>query len=169
MLLQSPSARDRTEFLALVHASRGLHRGRASPAKTPSEFAKFVARSRRPAYATGIVRRRHDGSLVGVVELSQIVHGNFRSSYLGYWIGAPFAGRGFMTEAVALMVRHAFVTLRLHRVEANVQPDNAASIAILRRLGFEREGFSRRYLRIAGRWRDHERWALLVEDWRAAR
>jgi ribosomal-protein-alanine N-acetyltransferase len=68
-----------------------------------------------------------------------------------------------MTEAVGLVVRDAFRRLRLHRLEANVQPGNRASIRLVRRLGFRREGYSPRYLKIQGRWRDHERWALLAD------
>jgi ribosomal-protein-alanine N-acetyltransferase len=71
-----------------------------------------------------------------------------------------------MTEALGLALRHAFHEVRLHRVEANVQPANTRSIHLLRRLGFKKEGISRRYLKIGGRWRDHERWALLAEDCR---
>lgn len=73
-----------------------------------------------------------------------------------------------MSEALDLTLRHAFGALRLHRVEANVQPDNTASIALVRRAGLRLEGFSPRYLKVAGRWRDHERWAITVEDRRTA-
>jgi len=71
-----------------------------------------------------------------------------------------------MTEALRLMLEYAFKQLRLHRLEANVQPQNVYSIALVKRAGFVHEGFSRRYLKIGGRWRDHERWAILSEDWR---
>ncbi len=71
-----------------------------------------------------------------------------------------------MAEAVALTLKFAFDKLRLHRLEANVQPKNLQSIKVLRRSGFTREGYSRRYLKIAGRWRDHERWAIIREDWK---
>ena len=74
-----------------------------------------------------------------------------------------------MREGLQLMLRYAFVRLRLHRVECNIQPSNRRSIALVRGGGFVREGFSRRYLKIGGRWRDHERWAMLVEDWRTRR
>ena len=72
-----------------------------------------------------------------------------------------------MTEALQLGLRHAFRVLDLHRVEANIMPGNRASIALVKRAGFRREGYSARYLKIAGHWADHERWALTVEDWRA--
>ena len=103
---------------------------------------------------------------MGSISLSQIFHGLFRSAYLGYQIGADFAQQGYMTEAIALMLRYAFADLKLHRLEANIQPGNVASIALVKRAGFLKEGYSRKYLKICGRWRDHERWAILIEDWR---
>lgn len=109
-----------------------------------------------------------EGRIVGVVNLNEIVAGAFHSAYLGYWGMARFAGQGLVAEAVGLACAHAFRDLGLHRVEANVQPGNARSLALVRRLGFRREGFSPRYLRVAGQWRDHERWALLADDPAAA-
>jgi ribosomal-protein-alanine N-acetyltransferase len=116
-----------------------------------------------------LVCRRSDGAIAGVVSVNEIVRGAFQSAYLGYYAFAPLAGRGLMTEGLALVLRHAFRQLGLHRVEANIQPGNRASRVLVRRLGFRREGFSPRYLKIYGRWRDHERWALLREAWSAAR
>ena len=72
-----------------------------------------------------------------------------------------------MTEALKLVLRYAFKDLKLHRLEANIQPGNMASVALVKRAGFVREGYSRRYLKICGRWRDHERWAILAEDWKS--
>jgi ribosomal-protein-alanine N-acetyltransferase len=71
-----------------------------------------------------------------------------------------------MIQAVSLILKFAFEDLKIHRVEANVQPNNLPSIAVLKRCGFAKEGFSRRYLKIGGRWRDHERWAMIKEDWK---
>lgn len=93
------------------------------------------------------------------------MHGNFRSAYLGYYAFEPLAGRGLMRQGMAQVISYAFGKLKLHRLEANIQPENKASAAFARRLGFRREGYSRRYLKIFGRWRDHERWAMLAEDW----
>src|SRR5207237_9729371 len=98
--------------------------------------------------------------------LPQIRLGLRQGSYLGATVGKPHAGQGYMREGMELVLRHAFLTLRLHRVEANIQPGNTASIALARGAGFRREGFSPRYLKIGGRWRDHERWAILADDWR---
>jgi ribosomal-protein-alanine N-acetyltransferase len=104
---------------------------------------------------------KSDGAVMGAINVSEIVRGNFRSAYLGYYMGAAHAGQGHMTEALRLTIRHAFRVLELHRVEANIQPGNTASIRLVKRAGFRREGFSPRYLRVCGRWRDHERWALV--------
>lgn len=109
---------------------------------------------------------RDGEALVGALNFNEIVGGSFQSAYLGYWLGAAYVGRGLMTEALGLALRHGFEVLNLHRVEANLQPDNAASRALVRKLGFVKEGFSERYLNVGGQWRDHERWALTVERWR---
>jgi ribosomal-protein-alanine N-acetyltransferase len=115
------------------------------------------------------IHRVADAEIVGSVEISRIARGNFQSAYLGYSILPEHREQGYMTEALQLALRHAFRTLRLHRVEANVEPGNEPSLALVRRAGFTREGFSRRYLKHGGRWRDHERWALLAEDWRPSK
>jgi len=106
---------------------------------------------------------------VGAINLTGIIRGSFQSGYLGYYIGAPYCGKGYMTEALELMLTLAFRGHRLHRVEANIQPGNQGSLRLVQRAGFHREGYSPRYLKIGGRWRDHERWALLVDEWRSGR
>jgi ribosomal-protein-alanine N-acetyltransferase len=110
-----------------------------------------------------VARLRTTGEIVGVVNINEIVAGAFQSAYLGYYGMARFGRRGVMTEAVGSAVNHAFGELGLHRLEANIQPANHASIALVRRLGFQKEGFSPRYLRINGEWQDHERWAVLAD------
>ena len=109
--------------------------------------------------------RTRDGELAGVVSVSEIVLGSFRSAHLSYYALEPHQRRGYMRAGVAAMVQLAFRDYGLHRLEANIQPDNVASLALVRRLGFELEGFSPRFLKIAGRWRDHERWAIRSETW----
>ncbi|MDQ3821133.1 MAG: GNAT family N-acetyltransferase [Acidobacteriota bacterium] len=167
VFLRRPSTRDMGEFLALTRSSRTFHRGLTTPPLTPDQFTSSLKRWRKSDSACFLVCLIEDGTILGLINLSQIFMGGFRSAYMGYYIGAPFAGRGYMTEAIRLMLRYAFRDLKLHRVEANIQPQNAASIALVRRAGFRREGYSPRYLKIEGRWRDHERWTMLVEDWRA--
>lgn len=163
--LRPPRVEDRERVLALERASARFHRIAGPGIRTRAAFAAWLERSRREDHEVVLVCRTADAAILGVVNLSEIVRGNFQSAYLGYRIYTEHAGQGYMTEALPLVLAHAFRRLRLHRVEANVRPDNAASIALLRRAGFTREGFSRRYLKIGGRWRDHERWALLREDW----
>jgi ribosomal-protein-alanine N-acetyltransferase len=167
--LRRPTAADGGELLALNRASRSFHRRFAYPPTRPAEFTAYLARCEREDFAGLAVCRRGDGALLGIVNLSQIFYGGFRSAYMGYYVGAPYAGSGYMTEAVELALRYAFERLRLHRMEANIQPENERSLALVRRLGFSREGYSPRYLKIGGRWRDHERWAILAETWRARR
>ena len=167
--LRRPRAADAAVFCAAIRASRTIHRRWTRPPATSKGYAVMLARARRQASLTLFACRREDDGLVGVFDLSQIFHGIMQSGYLGYYALAPHARHGYMRDGLELMLRYAFRTLRLHRVESNIQPANKRSIGLVRRAGFVREGYSRRYLKIDGRWRDHERWALLVEDWRARR
>jgi ribosomal-protein-alanine N-acetyltransferase len=162
--LRPPVKRDADEFTSLNRLSTSFHRGLASPPKTYEQFLGFLSRARQADSASFLVCRIEDNSIVGAIMLHQIFHGPFRSAYLGYFVGAPFANRGYMTEALQLMLRYAFKKIKLHRLEANIQPGNTPSIALVRRAGFKREGYSPRYLKISGRWRDHERWAITMED-----
>jgi ribosomal-protein-alanine N-acetyltransferase len=166
--LRPPRAADGAAYIALNRRSRRFNAGRASPPREAGAFRELLCRSRHPQNKCWLIFRRSDRAVIGAVELSQIVGGKFRSAYLGYHIGAPFARQGYMREALGVVLHLAFGRLRLHRVEANIQPRNRASIALVKHLGFRREGYSRRYLKIGGRWRDHERWALLVDDWKQA-
>lgn len=100
--------------------------------------------------------------IAGVINITQIVMGAFCSGYLGYYAFSGFERQGLMREGLVQVLRHAFGVLKLHRLEANIQPGNLASIALVRSCGFVQEGFSPRYLKINGRWRDHERWAILA-------
>jgi len=132
-------------------------------------FQRQLRTARRRNQLRTLLCRADDDAILGALNANEIVRGAFHSTFVGYWIGAPHARQGFMSEGLALLLRHLFETEELHRVEANIRPENLASIALVRRLGFSREGFSPRYLRIDGAWRDHERWALLAEDWTALR
>ncbi|WP_324276008.1 GNAT family protein [Blastococcus brunescens] len=107
---------------------------------------------------------RVEGRLAGQVTLDNIVRGALRSGYLGYWIDRSVAGRGMASLAVALVCDHAFGEVGLHRVEADIRPENRPSQQLVERLGFRREGLLRRYLDIDGDWRDHYSYALLAED-----
>jgi ribosomal-protein-alanine N-acetyltransferase len=166
VFLRSPSRPDRDEFISLMRASRAFHSPWATAPTDDERFAAYLADARRADFEAMLLCRDEDGAIVGFFNLSQIVRRGFQSAYLGYAVGKPFAGQGYMREGIQLVLRYAFLTLRLHRVEANIQPTNTNSIALARGAGFRREGFSPRYLKIGGRWRDHERWAILAEEWR---
>ena len=166
VVLRPPTPDDQDEFIARMRASRAVHRPWIYMPETPERYAAYVARVDDPRSAPFLACRVEDGAIVGFLNISEIVRGSFKSAFLGYGGVAEFAGHGYMTEAMRLVLREAFTRLDLHRLEANIQPGNARSIALAKRCGFELEGFSPRYLKIAGRWRDHERWAIRSEIWR---
>jgi ribosomal-protein-alanine N-acetyltransferase len=165
--IRLPKIGDQDEFIRLNRASICFYRGLATPILTPQQFANHLSRCKQDDFEGVFVCQKKGDAIVGSINLSQIFRGGFKSAYLGYQVGAPFAGQGYMTEALQLVLRYAFDKMKLHRLEANIQPDNVASIALVKRAGFRKEGYSRRYLKIGGRWRDHERWAIVAEDWRA--
>lgn len=164
VFLRHPRARDRDEFLDRARASRRLH-GRWVAAPSDAEgFAIYLRRAKSADVEALLVCRKEDGVIVGTYTISQIFHGHLCSAYLGYYAFEPFARHGYMREGLGLALRYAFGPLGLHRLEANIQPGNERSLALVRDAGFRCEGLSPRYLKIAGRWRDHERWAILAED-----
>ena len=167
VFLRGLTASDRDEFLKLMRASRRLHKPWVSPPIDDAGYSSYLKRALRPDFKALIVCRIEDGTILGVFNLSQIVGGLFQNAYLGYYVGAPFAGKGYMTQGLRLLLRYAFTELKLHRLEANIQPGNTFSIKLVKRCGFHLEGFSPRYLKIGHRWRDHERWAIREEVWRA--
>ncbi|WP_299538275.1 GNAT family N-acetyltransferase [uncultured Streptomyces sp.] len=156
---------DEAEFTARVRESRALHRPWLFPPEDAAGYAAQLARFRDDPAREGflVCERAAGGALAGFVHINNIVAGAFRCGALGYGAFAHAAGRGLMGEALRLVVRHAFGPLGLHRLEANIQPGNAPSIALVRRAGFRLEGFSPDFLHIDGAWRDHERWAITAE------
>jgi len=160
--------RREADYLAAVRRSRKLHRGLVTCASTRDEYRNYLRRARRKNQESFFVVTNED-ELAGVINLNEIVRYGFQSAYLGYYAFTPHAGKGLMRTALALVLARAFGDLGLHRVEANIQPGNRRSIALVRGLGFRHEGLARSYLKISGRWRDHEHWALIKEEWRARR
>ncbi|MFN2517735.1 MAG: GNAT family N-acetyltransferase [Jatrophihabitantaceae bacterium] len=105
-----------------------------------------------------------DGSLVGQVNVSNVVHNVLRSCTVGYWIDVAVAGRGIVPTAVALVIDHCFTAVGLHRVEVDIRPENTASLRVVEKLGLRREGYYERYLDIDGAWRDHIAFAVTIEE-----
>ena len=162
VVLRRPEQADRSEFLAKALASRALHRPWVAAPSTEEKFAAYIARMQAPANHGFLVCEAEEGSIVGVVNLTNVVLGVFRSGYLGYYAFAGYERQGLMRAGLLLVIRHAFRPLKLHRLEANIQPGNVASIALVKSCGFSKEGYSPKYLKIGGQWRDHERWAILA-------
>ena len=169
LVLRSPGPEHADKFIALAVASRRFHAGLVSPPRDHARYDALLQRNRADDFEAFLLFRREDEALVGCVNLSQIFRLGFQSAYLGYWIGAPYARRGYMAEGLALVLTEAFRRMKLHRLEANIQPTNVPSRRVVQKLGFRLEGYSPRYLKIAGRWRDHERWAILSEEWKPGR
>jgi [ribosomal protein S5]-alanine N-acetyltransferase len=164
VFIRTPVRHDAPALAELARASLRLHHPWVYPPTNTATVARWL-RTTGPNRHRLLVCRRGDGAIVGVVNVSEIVRSAFQSAYLGYYAFRPHAGQGYMTQGLALVLRHAFATLGLHRLEANIQPANHPSRALVRGLGFRKEGFSPRYLKIGGRWRDHERWAMVREGW----
>lgn len=175
VFLRYPNANDQAEMVRLKRRSRAhLAPWEGTPVGggstfTAAWFRRFLKSSRDERSKRFVLCLKETGEIIGQIGLGEICRGAFQSCYVGYWIGAEFAGQGLMTEAVGLTLRHAFEELGLHRVEANIVPRNRASIGLARKSGLRYEGTAKRYLRIAGRWEDHEHWAMTVEEWEARR
>ena len=163
--IRKPIALDCQALLTLHQTSQSLHSPWVAPSLTEEGCKAYLRRCQNQDFEGLLITQVGSDRIVGVANLSQIFYGPFQNAYLGYYGSVEFAGQGLMHEGLGLVLNYAFGTLALHRVEANIQPDNSASIALVRRLGFTQEGFSRRYLKVGGEWRDHQRWALTVEDW----
>ena len=132
-----------------------------------------LLRANDAATSTAVLQQRGTGTrepigpLIGQVSLNHIGYGAFQNAAAGYWIDHKHQGQGLMREALGLALDVAFDTIRLHRIEANIIPRNGRSIAMVERLGFRLEGTSKAMLRINGVWEDHQRWAILDDEWRA--
>ena len=162
VVIRGPKIADEAEFLSKARRSRALHRPWAKPPTTHAQFRRFLEDARDERRRCWLVCVRATGEIAGVINVSEIVRGLFRSAYLGYYVFAGFERRGIMRAGLKAVVRHSFRIERLHRLEANIQPTNRASRALAKSCGFVKEGYSRGYLKIGGRWRDHERWAIVA-------
>jgi [ribosomal protein S5]-alanine N-acetyltransferase len=158
--LRPVARRDRHEFIELMASSQRLHDPWIQPPLTSMAFFNYLARTQQDDHEGLLVCRRDDDAIVGVINMNNIVRGSFLSASLGYYAGAPHAGQGYMREGLELVKEFAFADLGLHRLEANIQPDNTRSIALVQRCGFEFEGVSPAFLFIKGAWRDHQRWTI---------
>ena len=158
--LDKPRIEHGREFLAAMRESRGLHHPWLTAPTDPEAWRRYLERLKRPNEEGFLVRLEGDNAICGVINLNMITYEALCSAYLSYYVVQRFAEKGYMKEGLALVIKHAFSEMGLHRLEANIQPGNERSVRLVESLGFECEGYSPHYLRIKGKWRDHERWAL---------
>jgi [ribosomal protein S5]-alanine N-acetyltransferase len=161
--LRRIAATDQDEFLAQARDSAGLHHPWYSMPTTPEEFRAYLTRYAQPATEGFLVCVLDGGAMAGVITIDSIVRGRFQSASVSYAAFASAAGKGYMSEGLTLALEYAFQELRLHRLEANIQPGNQPSLRLVQRLGFRKEGYAPAMLFIDGAWRDHERWAITRE------
>ncbi len=161
LTIRQPLAADESLLTDMVNKSVSLHRPWVFPPRSSKDFAIYLKRYQEPdQFSYLILTQGPRAQLVGVVNLNNVIWGNFANAFLGYYVSLDFAGQGYMTQGMKMVIREAFDKLNLHRLEANIQPGNHDSIKLVRNLGFKKEGFSPEYLYIGGKWQDHERWAL---------
>jgi ribosomal-protein-alanine N-acetyltransferase len=172
VVLRVPQSGDYAEWVALREASRDFLTP-WEPIWPADDLTRGAFRRRLKRYADDqrsdlayafLVFRSEDNAMVGGMTLANIRRGVAQAGSIGYWIGAPFARRGYMTAAVRGLVPFCFQTLRLHRLEAACIPANTASTCLLEKTGFTREGYARSYLCINGVWQDHLLFARLQDD-----
>jgi ribosomal-protein-alanine N-acetyltransferase len=170
--LRAPQSSDFAEWATLREASRGFLTP-WEPIWPADDLTRGAFRRRLKRYSEDqrndlayafLIFRSQDNAMVGGLTLANIRRGVAQAGSVGYWVGAPFARKGYMTAAVRTLIPYCFSTLRLHRLEAACIPTNAASINLLEKTGFQREGYARGYLCINGTWQDHLLYARLAGD-----
>lgn len=162
--LASPKLEDMTVFLDSVERSSTLHHPWVTPPSNQEGYIAYLKRTNTQTHRGFFIKCNTTQKIIGVVNINEIVRGAFQSGYLGYYVFTGFNGQGLMSEGFSLVVCHAFDVLNLHRLEANIQPDNENSIAFIKKHGFRHEGFSPKYLKINNQWKDHERFAITADE-----
>lgn len=162
--LQFPSMSHKKIFVDFVRNNRNFHEPWVYVSGDPKFFDQYVRRIKMGKLLGFFVFTKDTKEFVGVVNLNSIRLDPFSSASLGYYADEKQSGKGYMKEAINLVLGHAFLKIGLNRVEANIQPGNKSSIALVKSVGFTKEGFSRNFLQIGDKYCDHERWAYLSED-----
>lgn len=157
------SLKDLDEFIIKAKASKdSLFPWIQAPSNSEA-FKAYFKKMDNVANAAFLIKDKQTNEIIGVININEIVRGSFQSGYLGFYCFEPYTGTGLMSEGLKLVITYAFESLKLHRLEANVQPNNQTSIDFISRNGFQKEGYSPNYLKINGIWEDHERFALTAE------
>jgi ribosomal-protein-alanine N-acetyltransferase len=162
--LSLPTIQDCPEFLEQVKRSRDFHASWVALPADEKQYREYLYKAEQDNQCALFLRLKSTHQMIGVFNISEIVRGCFQSAYLGFYVFDGYQRQGFMTRGLLQLLEFAFTILNLHRLEANIQPSNLASIALVKKAGFKHEGYSERYLFIDGVWRDHERFAITKES-----
>lgn len=154
---------DCNSFLKMVSRSKSFYTPWITPPSSEQTFFELIEKNKKDGFQSFPIFKIDSNEIVGIFNLSQIVRGLFLSAYLSYYVDFKFSNQGYMKEGLELLLKHVFNEFGLHRLEANIQPKNKASIALVKACGFIKEGYSEKYLKINGIWSDHERWAIIKE------
>jgi [ribosomal protein S5]-alanine N-acetyltransferase len=165
--IERPATRHARDFLDACHRSRALHRGLVATAATPADYRHYLGLAQRPSQESFLVVAADSDELAGVVDILDIDRDAMPTGRLAYFAFVPHAGSGLMREGVSEVIDVAFHELGLARLHADIQHKNRRSRAFAERLGFRRHGAAQVLLNISARWREHERWTLRRDDWRA--
>ena len=152
---------DATEFLRLAKENKEYHRPWIAVPSNKKSFQAYVEEMWTSEDKAYLVQREDNNAFVGVIELRDIFLGDFRNAYACWYAFASQSGQGYMRAALQAVIEIAFGKLHLHRLEANIQPENTQSLYLAKACGFNLEGYSPKFLRKNGEWRDHERWAMI--------
>jgi len=163
--LREPVLDDADGFLSAMHRSNAFHHPWVKSPQSSQEFMDFIKRNQQDNQKSLLIIES-EVKICGVFNLNEIVRGCFQSAYLGFYSVVDYAGKGYMSSGLKLILKHAFEEMNLHRLEANIQPENMSSINLVKNNAFRKEGYSPRYLKIHEKWCDHERWAITREDWK---
>lgn len=162
--IRPPVTQDCAEFIKTMQDSTNYHAPWTIAPKTKVEFDNYLIKYSKDNNKSFLIM--YNDNIAGVINLNEIIYGCFKSAYLGYYGVKQFSSQGIMKEGLRLVIEETFTGLGLHRLEANIQPENIRSINLVKKLGFNKEGFSPKYLYIDNKWCDHERWALIIENWK---
>jgi len=137
--------------------------------ETEEGYSEFLKWSRQKNQEHFFIALKGSRDLAGLFQLMGIVRGYLQSASIAYCAFVPHDGKGLVRQGIKAGINYAFRDLRLHRLEAQIQPENERSIHLISGLGFHFEGCSRKFLKVSGRWRDHERWSVLASEWKPSR
>lgn len=164
IIIREPKIEDKESFLQAMQHSESLHHRWVKSPLTPKEYDDYFLRAHQSNQKSFLVCNQAN-DILGVFNIREIVHGFFQNAYLGFYATANGAGKGYMSAGLKLVLRTVFEEMKLHRLEANIQPENMRSIQLVKSNGFRYEGFSPRYLKVNDEWCGHEHWAITAEEY----